>query len=215
MIDEAAGQRVLEDIKRVQRELPPSIAASFAPLMTELHDTIIAELQDTYYTKVDADAKIAAPGAIAPTSVTASGNISAAGTITSTGVIKSPGSFAYQVQHGYVSAWINDDGTFGFSPSSVDTKTDLTEMSDPAPVLGIIPYWGRYNWDDPESPLKAFVLAEDVAGAGFGPDVAPLDADGKPFTVNYSQLVVPLLSAVRAQQKQIEALAKRLDDANL
>lgn len=215
MIDEAASQRLLEDIKRVQRELPPSIAKSFAPLMSELHDTIIAELQGTYYTKTETDSKVASPGAIAPSDVTASGNVSAAGTVTATGVVISPGSFAYQVQHGYVSAWINDDGTFGFSPSSVDTKTDLSEMTDPAPILGLIPYWGRYKWDDPGSPLKAFVLAEDVAAAGFGPDVAPLDQDGKPFTVNYSQLVVPLLSAVRAQHKLIDDLTARLDAAGL
>jgi hypothetical protein len=215
MIDEGAQQRDLENIKRTLRELPPSVAASFAPLVADLQQTIYDLLASQYWTQTETASHIASPGDIAPGNVTASGNVSAAGTTTSTGVIISPGSFAYQVQHGYVSAWINDDGTFGFSPSSVDTKTDLAEMSDPTPILGITPYWGRYKWDAPDSPLKAFVLAEDVAGAGFGPDVAPLDGDGKPFTVNYSQLVVPLLSAVRAQQKQINALTARLNAAGL
>lgn len=221
MLDEAAQQRDMETIKRTLRELPPSVAASFAPLVADLQQTIYDLLASQYWTQTETASHIASPGDIAPGNVTASGNVTAAGnvsssgTVTSAGALVSPGSYLYQVSHGYLALWINDDGTIGFSPSSVDTKMDLSEMSDASSILGLTPYWGRYKWDAPDSPLKAFVLAEDVAAAGFGPDVAPLDADGKPFTVNYSQLVVPLLSAVRAQQKQIDALTKRLDDAGL
>ncbi|ODA89818.1 hypothetical protein ATY41_04005 [Leifsonia xyli subsp. xyli] len=58
--------------------------------------------------------------------------------------------------------------------------------------------------------MKVFLIAQDVQPAGFGPDVVPLDEDGHPATINYSQLVVPLLAVTRRQQEQIDSLSARL-----
>ncbi len=80
------------------------------------------------------------------------------------------------------------------------------------------------------------MLAADVQAAGFGPDIAPivegaeplvmvdttgkpiLDATGQPctvpvgeaYTINYSQLVVLLLAAVKELQGQVEALQAKV-----
>jgi len=72
-----------------------------------------------------------------------------------------------------------------------------------------------------------FLLAEDVKAAGFGPDVAPVVPGDQPvnvgtadypawvqpgdaYTVNYSQLIVPMISAGQAMQAEIEALQARV-----
>ncbi|GAB3802459.1 hypothetical protein GCM10028798_19650 [Humibacter antri] len=131
----------------------------------------------------------------------------------------------------WVAWWIDSDGTLGTSSSSATVKTDLTAMNG-TEIDKLTPYWGRYVWDDPAAPLKVFVLAEDVQAAGFGPDVAPLvegealnisaDPDrpvlvqpGSAWTVNYSQLVVPLLAAYKAQAAQITDLQNRLARAGM
>ncbi|TIH34980.1 hypothetical protein D4765_11850 [Subtercola vilae] len=100
-------------------------------------------------------------------------------------------------------------------PSTLKVKKDLTNLTETAGILSIQPHWGRYKWDAESTPLKVFFLAEEVAAAGFGPDVVPLDDAGDPASVNYQMLIVPLLAVVKAQQAQIEALNSRLDAAHL
>lgn len=199
-----------------------------------------------------------APGNVtASGNVTALGNISASGQVTSSGPIVSPGSHGYNVTTGYVACWINGDGTFGTSPSSGLVKKNLAQMTadDARRLLNLTPYWGHYVWDSDAAPLKVFFLAEDVRAAGFGPDVAPIVAgdvplqmvspdgtpllgeDGTPvvvaagdaYTVNYSQMVVPLVAAwhdgalqiqamgaqIAAQQTQIDSLLARLTAAGI
>ncbi|WP_243063180.1 hypothetical protein [Humibacter sp. RRB41] len=250
--DPAWVNRQLEAITRQIRELGPSIAASFAPVVANLQATIIATIQATYSTTAQMNAAIASPGNITPGNVTASGtvqggglvstgsasiatglgvggNMSAGGQVVSAAPIKSPGSHGYNVTTSYVAGWIDGDGTFGTSPSSGAVKVDLAVIADAdsRKILDVVPYWGRYEWDAPDSPLKAFVLAEDVQAAGFGPDVAPtVDDDaprnigteddpvliqpGKAWTVNYSQLVVPLLALAREQDARIATLESQV-----
>ena len=121
------------------------------------------------------------------------------------------------------------DGRLGATASSAAVKVDLAAMgdADAAKLLAITPYWGRYMWDDPDSPLKAFLLAEDLQEAGFGPDIAPvvegdgpqnigteeepvLIEPGKAWTLNEPKLIPLILAALRAQQAQIDALAASL-----
>lgn len=200
-VDESATQRQLADIKRWMLEMPASVAKSFRPIMDQLQATIITTIQDTYSTTVQMLNAIAHPGVIAPTDVNATGQVS------SVQAFKSAGSHDYIVSSNYVAAWINGDGTIGTSPSTVDVKKDLEPMT-PQDVFdrlnSMTAYWGRYDWDDETEPLKVFLLAEDVKAAGFGPDVAPCDANGKPYTVNYSQLIVPMIAAGQAMQAEIE-----------
>lgn len=163
-----------------------------------------------------------------PVSGAVSGAVSSPSVYSSAAIV-SPGSHGYNVTSNYVACWIDGNGTFGTSPSSGAVKVDLSAFTDAdaEKILSVVPYWGRYMWDAPDSPLKSFVKAEDVQGAGFGPDIAPVVSGDEPlnigteedpvliqpgnaWTVNYSQLVVPLLALARAQQAQIEDLETRL-----
>lgn len=139
--------------------------------------------------------------------VSTTGNVTASGQVTSGAPLKSIGSHNFSVTSGYVGAWINGDGQIGYSASGTDVKKDLTPMpGNNTDFLNLQPYWGRYTWDAEHEEMKVFLLAEDVRAAGFGPDVAPVDEDGKAFTINYSQLVVPLLAEVKALRERIIAL---------
>lgn len=187
-------------------------------------------------------------GALSAGSVS-SGNVVSSGQVQSNGApFVSLPSHNYNCTSGYVACWINGDGTFGTSPSSELVKTGLTPMTgaDAQRLLNLTPYWGRYLWDADTDPLRVFFLAEDVRAAGFGPDVAPvaetpvtftgpdgnpvLDASGSPvtvpvgeaWTINYSQMVVPLIAAwhdgaqqMQAMQSQIDALTARLKAAGI
>ena len=183
-------------------------------------------------------ADLVSTGGASVTGALTAGTVSS-GNVTSSGQVQSNGapflsvpSHNYVVNKGnWVAGWIDSDGTIGTSPSSATVKVDLTAM-DGTELDKVTAYWGRYAWDAPDAPLKVFVLAEDVQAAGFGPDVAPLvegepqdiSADptnpvmvqpGNAWTVNYSQLVVPLIAACKAQSAQIAALEARLTKAGI
>jgi hypothetical protein len=235
-------QRRIRDIQRQAREDAASVRASFQGMLDDLRNQLIELFEDTYYTQVETDSQIAtavaSPGDIAPEDVTASGQVSSALPF------KSAGTFGYLVANNYQSVW-QDGDTFqlGYSPSSTVVKTALTPITaaDVQELLGLTAYWGRYIWDAEDVPPRVFLLAADVQAAGFGPDVAPvvtgddplimigtdgkpiLDADGnqctvpagEAYTINYSQLVVPLLATAKAQQAEIAALGARLDAAGI
>jgi hypothetical protein len=158
---------------------------------------------------------VAAAGTVSGATMSATGNVSAGGQVYSQAPLRSPGSHDYLVTTDYVAGWINSDGTVGTSPSNRGSKKNLVRMDatetpmgvDAAVALmGLTPYWGHYLWDDDGSPLKVFLIAEDVSEAGFGPDVAPVRDDGQAYTVNYSQLVVPLLAAIQKLTKRVQEL---------
>lgn len=183
-------------------------------------------------------ASVVSTGGATVTGALSAGTVNS-GNVVSSGQVQSNGSpFLSVPSHNYivnkgnwVAGWIDSDGQIGTSPSTAATKTDLAVMTG-TEIDGLHAYWGRYVWDDPTSPLKVFVLAEDVQAAGFGPDVAPV-VEGQPqnvsanpaapimvqpgsaWTVNYSQLVVPLLAAVKAQAARITALDTRLKNAGI
>lgn len=147
-------------------------------------------------------------GTFSGTSISVSGAAGVGGDINLTGDLYSPHGRSTPVTSGYVSAWLNTDGRLGATASTRASKRDLVPLTDLSGLLSLTPYLGRYVWDADDAPLKVFLIADEVQAAGFGPDVAPLDEDGEAFTVNYSQMVVPLLAAV-------QALTARLDAAGL
>lgn len=232
--------RALEQAQEALNALAGSAKALAQAIQTGLGN--LASSGTTWAGPVNSPSTVAAAGAITGASVSASGNITASGQVISAAPVQSQGSFAYHVAHSYQAMWI-DGVTYemGISASSEIVKTDLVPMApaDAAKLLGLIPYWGRYVWDDPQSPPKVFLLAEDVQTAGFGPDVAPvadapypmvgtdgkpiLDATGQPcvvpagkaYSINYSQLVVPLVAVVKNQQAEIADLNARLKAANI
>ncbi|GIT80170.1 hypothetical protein LLS1_18390 [Leifsonia sp. LS1] len=95
MVDNAKLVRDLEDLRRQLRELGPSIADAFAPVIADLQETIEDTIEANYYNKTQTDSQIAAkvanPGAIAPTTVSASGAVTSLSTISGAGVSSSAG----------------------------------------------------------------------------------------------------------------------------
>lgn len=211
----------LRDLQRPSGTNIAGLVNQVQAALANINATVTAAINANSYDKATIDGKIASPGNIAPGNVTAAGQVQSNG-----GPLKSQPSHDYIVHVGnWVATWTDGDGTVGTSPSSGAVKVDLAAMGpdDVAKLLSIPAYWGRYSWDEPDAPLKAFVLAEDVQAAGFGPDIAPVvsvepmnisaDPDnpvmvqpGDAWTVNYSQLVVPLLAAVKQLATRVEEL---------
>lgn len=224
----------IRDLSRPTGTSVASLVDQVQAALANINATVQTAIAANSYTKSEIDTKIASPGDITPGNVTASGNLISSGQVQSNGSpLKSLPSHNYNMNVGsWVAGWIDGDGTFGTSASSVLLKTGLVQMAadDVAKLLTIPAYWGRYVWDDADSPLKVFVLAEDVHAAGFGPDVAPTTSedmlltmpDGSPilddagkqcvipaggaWTVNYSQLVVPLLAGFQDLCTRVTAL---------
>ena len=153
-------------------------------------------------------ASVAVTGAATAATLATTGSAAIGADINLTGDLYTPHGKITPVVSGYVSAWLNGDGRLGATASTRASKRDLVPMTDLTGLMSLTPYLGRYVWDADDSPLKVFLIADEVQSAGFGPDVAPLDETGEAFTVNYSQMVVPLLAAV-------QSLTARLDAAGL
>jgi len=228
----AAIKRRLSVLERPTGTQLSSLVAQVQAALANIAATVAAEIAANSLTTSEIEALVAAPGNISP------GNVIAAGQVQSNGApLKSLPSHNYTVSSGYVATWTDGDGTIGTSPSTGTVKKDLAEMTadDARNLLSLTPYWGRYVWDDADSPLKVFFLAEDVRAAGFGPDVAPtvvgeplqlvnpdgtpvLDADGnqavvpvgQAWTVNYSQMVVPLIAAWHDGAQQMAAMQAQI-----
>lgn len=235
LVDELRGIRDrLAELETPTGTSMNSLVAQVQEAIANIDATVTASINANSYTKSEIDSRDALR--VAKAGDTMSGSLTVNGQVDSAGSpLKSQPSYNYMVATGYKGAWI-DGATYqiGYSPSAEVVKTDLTPMDDDAVrrLLSIVPFWGRYLWDADDSEPKAFLLAADVQRAGFGPDVAPvvegeplrmvnadgpvLDANGdevvlpvgEAYSVNYSQLVVPLLAAVRS-------LSARLDAAGL
>jgi hypothetical protein len=221
--NEAWVNEQFEDFRRQLRELGPSIAESFAPVVAQLQQTIIATIQDTYYTKVQTDARIASPGAIAPTTVSASGamssgsgisatgDVTASGRVVSAGIINSPGTKGNIVTVGYSAVYIDSAGNMGGNTSTRRSKTNIEALDvDLDALLALSGYRFQRVTDVLEmgeaAPWQSGFMAEEVEL------VAPLNVwhndDGLVEGVRYEELVVPLLLAVareRAERLNAEA----------
>jgi hypothetical protein len=221
-------QNLLERVRRLETPTGTSISNLVAQVQAALVG-IDQKVQDSIsansYTKAQIDAKIASPGAISPTSVQASGNIGAQGTLAANGTISTGqsvsaqnliigvGSHGFNVTTNYVAAWINGDGTFGTSASSIDVKRDLVDMPGSVVdrLLALGTYQGRYTWDPDDAPLKSFLLAEQVQAAGLGDDVVATittDAGDDLLVLNHALLIPVLVAALKAQDARLRALEK-------
>jgi hypothetical protein len=174
-------------------------------------------------------------------SVTAGGDITASGRVTSGAAFRSSGSRAYICVSGYAGGWIDGDGTFGISPSSIRFKIDIEEwLPDIARLLLLRAVLFRY---DPavlagakaDAPRQLGFIAEELEALGFPEFVFYDDGewewvpdpedehDGEYILVgppriqgiNYDRIVVALLRLHQHQQTQIDSLAARLDAAGL
>jgi hypothetical protein len=120
-------------------------------------------------------------------------------------------------------AWLQSDGRLGYASSSRAKKTDIQPLAlDPAAVLKLEPKSFIYRAEltkrtnarangEPDYPIAREVglIAEDLVDAGLSAFVI-YDADGKVEGIEYSMLVVALLTVARAQDKRITDLDGRL-----
>lgn len=110
---------------------------------------------------------------------------------------------------------INSNLTLGTSTSSVRYKEDIENLDyEVADILKLRPIVFRYRADhvEPNSvrDLELGLIAEEVAALGFE-ELIFRDKDGEPDGIAYEKLAVLLVKVCQDQQKQIDALAARLD----
>ena len=79
---------------------------------------------------------------------------------------------------------------------SIDARSGPADET--AGLLSFTPYLGCYIWDEDNSPLKVFLIPDEVQSAGRGPDVTPLDQNGDAFTVKKVRWLCPLLAGLQA-----------------
>jgi len=110
---------------------------------------------------------------------------------------------------------INSNLTLGTSTSSGRYKEDIENLDyEVADILKLRPIVFRYRADhvEPDSVrnLELGLIAEEVAALGFE-ELIFRDKDGEPDGIAYEKLAVLLVKVCQDQQKQIDALAARLD----
>lgn len=230
--------QLLRDVQRRLSELETPTGTSVNSLVAQVQEaianitsTVSAAIAANSYTKSEIDTKIANPGAISPTSVAASGAVSGAslsttGDVQVGGQLRDPDAVGNVITSPRYSVWIETGtGRFGNTSSSRRYKQDITDAQiDVEALLSVVPFVFHYiaevrKRDDPT--FEGYVgpeyvvadeyglMAEDLHAAGMTPWVY-YDADGRPDSVNYTMLVVPLLAAARAERDARERVTEEL-----
>jgi len=223
--DEARDARRFEGLERTVRENQASIADTVKPIVSDLGRTIEEKLAAGYYTREQADAalaaRVASPGAIAPTTVTATGAVTSATTVSATGAgsfggtlaaggrltantgMTSTGVRANQVTIGYVAMYCDQDGNFGYAPSTMSTKSLLRNFSaDLEHWLTLIPKVFAYK-EDPDRTEQLGLVAELVVKRE--PMLGIYDEAHKLRGVRYELLVVVCLALIQAHVTETRA----------
>lgn len=132
-----------------------------------------------------------------------------------TGSITSIGAKNNQVTTGYVAAYIDVNGVFGFAPSAERFKQDITPYKgDPNAVLGMQVV--NYRTKDAvaelgdSAPIETGVIAEQLEVLGLDWLVAH-DADGNTQTVYYERMALALIPIIKQQAADIAALKAKLN----
>ena len=199
-----------------------SLVAQVQQAIANITATVTAAIAANSYTKVQIDSKIASPGAIAPTTATTSGDVQVGGKLLN------PDAVSYVITTPRYTGWIETStGRHGNTSSSRRFKQDIVDAQiDVDAFLSVVPFLFHYiaevrKRDDPS--FEEYIgpdyvvadeyglMAEDLDAAGMTPWVY-YDADGRPESVNYTMLVVPLLAAARQQQEQIASMTSAITD---
>lgn len=174
---------------------------------------------------ISATSTISTPGTVQGGAVNATGSVSAvnviaSGQVYSTTPVVSPGSRAHVVSLNYATCWINGDGTFGISPSSIRFKTDIEQWApDISRLLLLRAVLFRYDPAvfvsmDAEAPKQLGFIAEELDALGF-PEFVFYDADGVIEGINYDRITVALLVLAQWQEARLQSMEARLDAAGL
>lgn len=219
--------KLLSEIQRRLAELETPTGTSVNSLVAQVQEaianitsTVTAAISANSYTKTQIDAKVASPGAISPTTVTTTGDVQVGGQL------RAPDAVTNVITSPRYSMWIETaTGRLGNTSSSRRYKQDITDAAiDVDAFLSVVPFVFHYvaevrKRDDPT--FEEYVgpdyvvadeyglMAEDLDTAGMTPWVY-YDAEGRPDSVNYTMLVVPLLAAVRAERAARERVEEEL-----
>ncbi|CAB4199448.1 hypothetical protein UFOVP1336_38 [uncultured Caudovirales phage] len=101
---------------------------------------------------------------------------------------------------------------FRDSSSSLKYKTDVADLPDSLAILDATPvtYLDKASIGDPNAIRQVGFIAEQMATVPELSVYVGMGEDGKPDNIDYGKLVVPIISALRAQQKRIVKLEERL-----
>ncbi|WP_162722465.1 hypothetical protein [Microbacterium sp. PM5] len=220
-------QRRLAELETPTGTSVNSLVAQVQEAIANITSTVTAAISVNSYTKAQIDAKVASPGAISPATVTTSGDVQVGGQL------RAPDAVTNVITSPRYSMWIETGtGRLGNTSSSRRYKQDITDAEiDLDEFLSVVPFVFHYiaevrKRDDPD--FEEYVgpdyvvadeyglMAEDLHSAGMTPWVY-YDAEGRPDSVNYTMLVVPLLAAARAErdarqrvEEQLHALTERV-----
>jgi len=228
--DLAHDARRFEQIERTIREDRASIADTVKPIVSDLGKTIEEKLSTGYYTSAQTDAavaaKVASPGAISPTVVSATtltttgavsagttltvtgsgsvgGTLSAGGRLTANAGMTSTGVRTNQVTLGYVAMYVDQNGNFGYAPSTLSTKTLIRNFTaDLDKWMTLIPKVFAYK-GDPEKAEQFGMIAELVVKRE--PMLGIYDEDRKLRGVRYELLGVVCLALIQAHVAETRA----------
>ena len=101
---------------------------------------------------------------------------------------------------------------FRDSSSSLKYKTAVEDLPDSLAILDATPvtYLDKASIGDPNAIRQVGFIAEQMATVPELSVYVGMGEDGKPDSIDYGKLVVPIISALRAQQKRINDLEERL-----
>lgn len=191
-----------------------SLVAQVQAALANIDATVAAAIAANSYTKAQIDSKIANPGTIAPADVNASGQITSGPSSTFVSTYARNNS----VVTSYVAAYIQSDGKFLATPSSVTRKRDITtyDGGDWRAIRTVLyRLRARYildlmnDGDGSSVPFEVGVIAEELVAAGF-PELVVFNASGRPQTVHYERIGVVAIAAAQELDSRLAVIEEKL-----
>ncbi|WP_166786158.1 tail fiber domain-containing protein [Cryobacterium lyxosi] len=224
----------MADLERFVRELGPSIAQSFAPVIKKANDTLdlanatiatvselsarvdatLVNIDTTVQTSISANSMttaaiqslVAAPPAVASTGAVSGTTGTFPTGVSSTGVYTKLLTYG----GGYKAQYVHVDGTMGYVPSSRQFKQDITPATlDPALLTALQLVTFRYidavdNLGD-QAETELGLIAEDVHALGLH-WLVDYDAEGKPTGLKYERLALLMIPWAQSIEARLQAL---------
>jgi hypothetical protein len=117
--------------------------------------------------------------------------------------LKSSGAYSTAVGASPRVLYVDNTGFIGYLSSSLRYKKDIDDLTDISWLYNLRPVSYRYKTSD-AAEKEIGLIAEEVLKVN--PYFVSFNEKNEPETVNYSQLITPLLKAVQDQQTTIDVL---------
>lgn len=202
-------ERVNDALENLDAQVQAAIASSSytAPVI----DSKLAGKSDTGHKHDGADITsgtvsrpVASPSTIASTgAATVGGTATIGGRLTANAGMTSTGVRSNQVTVGYVAMYVDQNGVFGYAPSTMSTKTLLRNFTvDLEKWLTLIPKVVAYK-DDPQKTPQVALIAELLVKRE--PMLGIYDEGGKLRGIRYELLGVVSLALIQAHVAETRA----------